>query len=379
MVVVVVAHQLSPCRDSLAGKGIAYDHRAQLQNCMLADAVLSQWHVSAKQGVPSFYWPCRMETFRFKTSSPPGSAADLSSAGSSKAHEQLIVLDGCHNGDSIQVFLQSLAEKYPEHQKLIVFGAGMEKSIDMMIRALFLHSDKVVFVQSQHFKSYTEAQLLSKVPAAVEAGAGDSFHRKIAYLPTLESTLRGTVALRLLHCIRSLRSPVPSGALPVSTSSASVASPSASLQSNRPTVIGVCGSLFVAADAREALYRYVCQSRMPLLLTACDRSCVSVDWTPAYSRGTTGCASRTRPSSRRDRQTAAAPASFSARCRIRSVPCSSSCLLPPLRLFVKLVLAARVAVGSRPPRRCTVLMSITDPHTCCTSITDVEYDTTLHG
>lgn len=244
-------------RDSLVGKGIAYDHRAQLQNCMLADAVLSQWQVSAKQGVSSFYWPCRMETFRFKTSSPSSSAADLSSTGSGKAHEQLIVLDGCHNGDSIQVFLQSLAEKYPDHQKLIVFGAGMEKSIDMMIRALFLHSDKVVFVQSQHFKSYTEAQLLSKVPAAMEAGAGDSFHRKIVYLPTLESTLRGTVALRLLHCIRSLRSPTASssGTLPSVTSSSAVASASASLQSSRPTVIGVCGSLFVAADAREALYR----------------------------------------------------------------------------------------------------------------------------
>lgn len=231
-------------RHLLPKKGLSYDHRAQLQNCMLADAVLSQWQVSAREGVSTFYWPCRMETFLCKQKPSWGSIVDSNAKSSSvntsaqdSAAAQLIVLDGSHNGDSVRIFLQSLQEKYPSHQRLIVFGAGMEKSVDMMMDELFRHADRVVFVQSQHFKSYTEAQLLTKIPTYLketkekEALAETDIGKKLIYLPQLENTTGGTVANRLVHCVRMFRNAA------------------------QPTVIGVCGSLFVASDAREALYR----------------------------------------------------------------------------------------------------------------------------
>lgn len=232
-------------RSLLPMKGLTYDHRAQMQNCMLADAVLSQWQISAKVGVSSFYWPCRMETFLFKQNLSWGGMVDNTAkgevrdtSGDDAATAQLIVLDGSHNGDSLRVFLQSLQEKYPSHQRLIIFGAGMEKSVDVMMEELFRHADRIVFVQSQHFKSYTEAQLLTRIPTYVKAtGEKDALTetdigKKLVYMPQLVNTAGGTVANRLVHCVRMIRN-----------------------NAAQPTVIGVCGSLFVASDAREALFR----------------------------------------------------------------------------------------------------------------------------
>jgi folylpolyglutamate synthase/dihydropteroate synthase len=186
-----------------------------------------------------------METFLFKQNLSWGGMVDNTAkgevrdtSGDDAATAQLIVLDGSHNGDSLRVFLQSLQEKYPSHQRLIIFGAGMEKSVDVMMEELFRHADRIVFVQSQHFKSYTEAQLLTRIPTYVKAtGEKDALTetdigKKLVYMPQLVNTAGGTVANRLVHCVRMIRN-----------------------NAAQPTVIGVCGSLFVASDAREALFR----------------------------------------------------------------------------------------------------------------------------
>lgn len=188
---------------------VANEHKTQSQNNRVAQAVLAHLNIPVS-GLKDFYWPCRMENLTFLN--------------------QTIILDGCHNGDSVKLFLQSLHEAYPKHQKVIMFGAGIEKSVDVMVDFLFHYADKVHLVQSKHFKSYTERQLLDKVPKGMEA--------KLVYQPPMELSVTeneraigGTVAHRLLSCIRTYAG------------------------SAEPVVIAVCGSLFVASDAREALYR----------------------------------------------------------------------------------------------------------------------------
>lgn len=77
-------------------------------------------------------------------------------------------------------------------------------------------------MQSKHFKSIPEAELLQKVSA----------NSKVVSMPLAEAvdTSVGTVGCRLLQAIEHFAS-------------------------EQPSVIAVCGSLFVAADAREALFR----------------------------------------------------------------------------------------------------------------------------
>lgn len=205
------------CRSLLESIGLPYDHSNQLENVCVAQAVLR--HVLADDyhqqqvtdGLRRFYWPCRMERFRYD--------------------RQEIILDGCHNDDSVRRFMHSLAEKFPGHSRIVLFGAGMEKSTESMLSEVFHGADRVILVQSKHFKSYAEGQLMSMVP--------EGFEHKLVYLPAIENSLTdctksigGTVAHRLLHCLRTISRLPP-----------------------QPTVIAVCGSLFVAADAREALFK----------------------------------------------------------------------------------------------------------------------------
>ena len=118
-------------------------------------------------GLQSFYWPCRMEMFNY--------------------NNHRIVLDGCHNGQSVQRFLASVRRQYgisnasseesgsssnvktnsssyiddsynstSEISKnkssrsniLVLFGAGHDKCIHDMLSELFKHNgaDSVIMV-----------------------------------------------------------------------------------------------------------------------------------------------------------------------------------------------------------------------------------------
>lgn len=72
-----------------------------------------------------------------------------------------VVLDGCHNDDSVKLFLAGLKEKYSDSKVLILFGAGMEKYLTDMLRHVFDSADSVLMVQSKHFKSLGEIDLVA--------------------------------------------------------------------------------------------------------------------------------------------------------------------------------------------------------------------------
>ena len=69
-------------------------YSVQLENACLAAAVLEHLSVPL-QGMKDFYWPCRMETFMMKEGEGEGEGVP-------------VVIDGCHNGDSVKQFLTGL-------------------------------------------------------------------------------------------------------------------------------------------------------------------------------------------------------------------------------------------------------------------------------
>lgn len=116
----------------------------QLENASTTAAALKFLRIS-RSGMKNFYWPCRMEEFRV-------------------ANRQ-IVIDGCHNGDSVERFLRNLREKVFNKKIVVMFGAGQDKCLDAMLNIVFESADKVVMIQASHFKSLSEYELLSRVPA----------------------------------------------------------------------------------------------------------------------------------------------------------------------------------------------------------------------
>lgn len=105
-------------------------------------AVLDFLNVST-EGLKNYFWPCRMESFT--------------------VDDVTVVLDGCHNDDSVKLFMLGLKEKYADSHLLILFGAGMEKYLSDMLGHLFDHADSVLMVQSRHFKSLSELDLVAGV------------------------------------------------------------------------------------------------------------------------------------------------------------------------------------------------------------------------
>lgn len=96
-------------------------HSTLLENSSLARAVLEYLQV-ASVGMRNFYWPCRMETLSVK--------------------QQTVILDGCHNQQSVHLFLKALHELYPMRQVVILFGAGAEKCVDEMVQEVLQGADR---------------------------------------------------------------------------------------------------------------------------------------------------------------------------------------------------------------------------------------------
>ena len=86
-------HEVSSSRALLKSHNATVEtamcYSAQVDNACLAAAVLKHLDIST-EGMSQFYWPCRMEVFR--------------------VNDVNVILDGCHNGDSVQKFLFGIKE-----------------------------------------------------------------------------------------------------------------------------------------------------------------------------------------------------------------------------------------------------------------------------
>ena len=69
----------------------------QIENACVSIAALEYLKIQPK-GLHSFYWPCRMEIFSYK--------------------KYKIILDGCHNGDSVQRFLTNVRRLYSKSSNI---------------------------------------------------------------------------------------------------------------------------------------------------------------------------------------------------------------------------------------------------------------------
>lgn len=162
-----------------------------------------------------FFWPCRMERFKLNNTS--------------------IIIDGCHNGESVEVFLQEIANmRVASGMKLIsLFGAGMEKCLDDMLASVLKYSDSIIMIQSKHFKSLSEEKLIEIVKQNFgEMNSNRIIHQFndisiIDFETPCSFVKQGTLHNRLSWAIDNFAG----------------------------SYIVVFGSLFAASDAREGLFR----------------------------------------------------------------------------------------------------------------------------
>lgn len=166
-------------REEVEALGLRTSYAVEIQNACLSMAVLKFLNIS-NEGLKDFFWPCRMETFVIDNVT--------------------VVLDGCHNDDSVRLFMHGLKEKYPNESLLILFGAGMEKYLSDMLSHVFELASSVLMVQSSHFKSLSEIDLINAVTDSHSQLLQTSLPDCTASKP-IERAAKGTISERLMWSI----------------------------------------------------------------------------------------------------------------------------------------------------------------------------------
>lgn len=186
--------------------GVTPRYDIEIQNICLSAAVLKHLQIKDLSGMKDFFWPCRMETFQ--------------------VNGVTLILDGSHNGDSVQLFLEGVKKNYPGRSVRVLFGGGLEKCLEDMMLQVYTHADSVVFLQSSHFKSASEQELYDAMNAA-----GYDIAMPLGCKP-LKKVEGGTIPQRIQEALNM---------------------PHPHTGKDKPVVV-VCGSLFAAADARKSLH-----------------------------------------------------------------------------------------------------------------------------
>ena len=142
-------------------------------------------------GLSSVQWPARLEVLR---------------------RDPLIVADGAHNDHSVATVLATLKSSIP-HQKLtIVAGFSRDKRVSAMVELLAQRADRVVATRSRHPRSMRPAEIVD------EFAAHGYPANRIAHVDSVDSAIDTAVS-----------------------------------DAGEKDLILVTGSLFVAAEAREAM------------------------------------------------------------------------------------------------------------------------------
>lgn len=138
-----------------------------------------------------------------------------------------VILDGCHNGYSVYKFMDTLGRILPRQRIITLFGCGSEKEeiIREMVNSVCRTSDTVILVRSTHFKAMDVKKLNEYIPL--------EYRSKIQVVKPFGEHM--VYVSDILSCLLESRRNVDAVDLPLSK-------------------IAVCGSLFVAAEAREYLY-----------------------------------------------------------------------------------------------------------------------------
>ena len=227
---VVVPTSLASLKETMGGAESIIDeaYSVQIENACLAVSVLNELNIPT-DGMKNAFWPCRMETFELE-------------------NDVIIVLDGCHNGNSVTNFLLGIRNKYPTHKILSMFGGGAEKCVNEMIDEVIKQSDEVLFTQSKHFKAMSESELrdlyvqqLSIVNKKYHTHALlvglDSFE-ETKYEAGNDKSSDGTFNAKVSTVSQRLNDVIQIA------------------NSGGKYVICVYGSLFTAAEARETLHEW---------------------------------------------------------------------------------------------------------------------------
>lgn len=69
-----------------------------------------------------------------------------------------VIIDGCHNGASVEYFMTDLRKLYPEilYDIWVIVGMGKDKNVNVMINTIQEVADKIILSKSRHFRAISK-------------------------------------------------------------------------------------------------------------------------------------------------------------------------------------------------------------------------------
>jgi len=102
-----------------------------------------------REGLRAVRWPARLEIL---------------------SREPLLVVDGAHNGDSMQRLVEAVDTYFPRRRRVVLFAALADKDLPRMFQALMPNVDTVVFTRTPHPRA-AEPEALARLAEPFEKPA----------------------------------------------------------------------------------------------------------------------------------------------------------------------------------------------------------------
>lgn len=126
--------------------------RHQIVNATTALAAVEQLRArgiqisdtAAHRGVQTARWPGRVEIL---------------------GHRPWVIVDGAHNGDSMQKLRETIAELFSYNKMILVLGVSADKDMDRILDAILPAADHALVVQAHHPRAASPAALAERIAA----------------------------------------------------------------------------------------------------------------------------------------------------------------------------------------------------------------------
>ncbi len=92
-----------------------------------------------------------------------------------------VIVDGAHTTESIAHVVETLAEHFPEQEVLYVFGAGKDKDVKQLLDVLLPAAKMLIVTRSRHPRSHDPAELAQMVRGRVPVVVTQSVSQAVTY------------------------------------------------------------------------------------------------------------------------------------------------------------------------------------------------------
>jgi dihydrofolate synthase / folylpolyglutamate synthase len=106
-----------------------------------------------------------------------------------------VIVDGAHNGDSMQKLRAAIAELFPHKNLILILGASMDKDMDAMFDTILPAARHILLTQSHHPRAALAASLAERIAARAASRDNQDKEGTVTHIVSIEQALDAALQL----------------------------------------------------------------------------------------------------------------------------------------------------------------------------------------